>query len=47
MPGIAMYLKYDRDGDGVLTLEEFEPLAHKFLEINVRLKVHLHDHAFT
>ena len=33
--GVIMFRRYDRDADGVLSLEEFEPLAHRLLEINV------------
>ena len=33
--GVIMFRRYDRDADGVLSMEEFEPLAHRLLEINV------------
>ena len=33
--GVIMFRRYDRDGDGVLSMEEFEPLAHRLLELNV------------
>ena len=31
---VIMFRQYDRDSDGVLSLDEFEPLAHRLLELN-------------
>ena len=33
--GIVLFRKHDRDNDGYLSLEEFEPLAHHLRNINV------------
>ena len=33
--GVSMFRVHDRDDDGFLSLEEFEPLAHRLLEVNV------------
>ena len=38
--GVIMFRRYDRDGDGVLSMEEFEPLAHRLLELNVSTFAH-------
>ena len=38
--GVIMFRRYDRDGDGVLSMEEFEPLAHRLLELNVGAFIH-------
>ena len=35
LDGVIMFRQHDRDSDGVLDLVEFEPLAHRLLEINV------------
>ena len=33
--GVVLFRKHDRDNDGVLSLEEFEPLAHQMLDQEV------------
>ena len=40
--GVIMFRQYDRDADGVLSMEEFEPLAHRLLEINVSVCICVH-----
>lgn len=35
MDGVLLFKRHDRDDDGKLSLEEFEPLAHRLLEINI------------
>ena len=40
MDGVIMFRRYDRDRDGVLSMEEFEPLAHRLLELNVGAFIH-------
>ena len=37
--GVIMFRRYDRDGNGVLSMEEFEPIAHRLLELNVSANV--------
>ncbi len=33
--GVILFRQYDRDADGVLSMSEFEPLAHRLLDLNV------------
>ena len=33
--GVIIFKQHDRDNDGVLSLGEFEPIAHRLLQINV------------
>jgi hypothetical protein len=33
LEGVVLFKQHDRNNDGVLTLEEFEPLAHRLLDI--------------
>ena len=35
--GIVMFRKYDRNHDGVLSMEEFESIAHVATDVRVRL----------
>lgn len=35
--GMNMFHRYDRDNDNYLSLEEFEPLIYRLLEVNVSL----------
>ena len=33
--GIVLFKQHDRNNDGVLSLDEFEPLAHRIIDVNV------------
>ena len=33
--GVMLFRQHDRDDDGVLSMQEFEPLVHRILETNV------------
>ena len=35
--GVILFRQHDRDDNGQLSLEEFEPLAHQLLEVNVSI----------
>ena len=35
MDGVILFKQHDRDMDGVLSIEEFEPLAHRLALVNV------------
>ena len=37
--GVKLFRQHDRDNDGHLTIEEFEPLAHRLLDSKVRGKI--------
>lgn len=37
LDGVIMFRRHDRNSDGVLDIVEFEPLAHRLLEMNVRV----------
>lgn len=37
LDGVLMFKRHDRDNDGLLSLQEFEPLGHRLLEIKVSL----------
>ena len=39
--GVVLFRKHDRDNDGVLSLEEFEPLAHQIVDHHTHVsKIH-------
>lgn len=37
LEGIVLFRQHDRDGDGFLSLDEFEPIAHVVKEVNVSI----------
>ena len=36
--GVLLFKRHDRDNDGVLSIEEFEPLAHQLKDIKVGIR---------
>ena len=45
MEGVVIFKQHDRNGDGVLSLDEFEPIAHRLLQVNVSTSL-LHVHVY-
>ena len=39
--GVVLFRKHDRDSDGFLSLEEFEPLSHQMLDSNLNVSIRI------
>ena len=39
LESILLFKRHDRDDDGFLSIEEFEPLAHQLKEVNVSVRI--------